>query len=471
MTWCFTFSWCLILSWNCLIISYKRGPKFGCVGTLQRLVGISEFGLVQGCIAVGICGVLYSWCLAAGRISTEGIVTDIYRIIPCRFNSEKARVRIPGSKERMISRLHFLPEILPSFANHIWGTAGRLFNQGRCYCSARQLFVIGENLLAHVKHWCRFFWVSFMTRQRHWHKQSVYIIFAKFPHKFAILMTSCSRNMQFQPNKDISNTIHYSLHSTTVQVWCSYWGSSKIYCFYKTRRFISDAKACLWTSGSSVIQNPVSEPLVHQWSKSLSLNLCFISDPKACPWPSGSSVIQKPASEPLFHQLSKSLPLTLWFICDPKACLWTSGSSVIQKPVSEPLVHQWSKSLSLNLWFVSDPKACLWTSVSSVIQKPAPDPLVHLWSKSLSLNLCFISDPKACLNLWFISDPKACLNLWFISDPKACPWPSGSSVIQKPASEPCLEVIKLCLQYVCVIYTLIGHYTVNYAYIFRFDAS
>jgi len=125
-------------------------------------------------------------------------------------------------KERMIARLHFLPEILPSFDNRIWGTAGQLFNQERCNCSARQWFVIGKNLLAHVKHCCRFFWVSFMTRQRHWHKLPIYIIFAKSPHKFAILMTSCSRNMQLQPKQDISNTIHYRLHRTAVQVRCSY---------------------------------------------------------------------------------------------------------------------------------------------------------------------------------------------------------------------------------------------------------
>jgi hypothetical protein len=45
-------------------------------------------------------------------------------------------------------------------------------------------------------------------------------------------------------------------------------------------------------------------------------------------------------------------------------------------------------------------------------------------------------------------------------------------VIQKPAFEPCLEVIKLCLQSVCVISILIGYYTrtINYVYIFRFDA-
>jgi hypothetical protein len=32
-------------------------------------------------------------------------------------------------------------------------------------------------------------------------------------------------------------------------------------------------------------------------------------------------------------------------------------------------------------------------------------------------------------------------------------------VIQKPASEPCFEVITLCLQSVCVISILIGYYT------------
>ena len=62
-----------------------------------------------------------------------------------------------------------------------------------------------------------------------------------------------------------------------------------------------------------------------------------------------SSAIQKSASEPLVHQWSKNLPLNLRFISDPKSCLWPSGSSVIQKPASDPLVHQWSKRLPLNL--------------------------------------------------------------------------------------------------------------------------
>ena len=194
MTWCFTFSWLSDTVVELFDYFLFERPEFW-----MRLDGISEFGLGQGCIAAGICVVLCSWGLAAGRISTEGIVPDIYRISPCRFNSEKARVRIPRTKERMITLLHFLPEILPSFANHIWGTAGQLFSQEKCNCSARQLFVIGENLLAYVKHCCLFFWASFMTRQRHWHKLPVYIIFVKFPHKFAILVTSCSRNTQLQP--------------------------------------------------------------------------------------------------------------------------------------------------------------------------------------------------------------------------------------------------------------------------------
>ena len=32
----------------------------------------------------------------------------------------------------MIALLHFLPEILPSFDNHIWGTAGQLFVHEKC---------------------------------------------------------------------------------------------------------------------------------------------------------------------------------------------------------------------------------------------------------------------------------------------------------------------------------------------------
>ena len=117
----------------------------------------------------------------------------------------------------MTALLHFLPEILPSFNNQIWRTASQFFRQEKCKLLCLP-FVIGENLLAHVKHCCQLFWVSFMTRQRHWHRLPVYIVFAKFPHKFAILMTACSRNMQLQPKQDISNTIHYRLHSTTVQV-------------------------------------------------------------------------------------------------------------------------------------------------------------------------------------------------------------------------------------------------------------
>jgi hypothetical protein len=32
----------------------------------------------------------------------------------------------------MIALLHFLPDVLPSFDNHIWGTAGQLFIQEKC---------------------------------------------------------------------------------------------------------------------------------------------------------------------------------------------------------------------------------------------------------------------------------------------------------------------------------------------------
>jgi len=123
----------------------------------------------------------------------------------------------------MIALLHFLPEIFSSFDNHIWGTAGQLFSQEKCKllrspidCYRREFVGPRQTLLpVLLGH-------SFMTRQRHWHKLPVYTTFAKFPHKLANLLTACSRNMQLQPKQDISNTIYYRLHSTTVQVRYSY---------------------------------------------------------------------------------------------------------------------------------------------------------------------------------------------------------------------------------------------------------
>ena len=263
---------------------YSRGPNFGCLWTLQHLDGISEFGLGQGCIAAGICVVLAAEALRRAesppkvsyQISTELILADLI-------------LKTRGLEFQEVKKewLHFHTFCL-KYCLVLITTSGELpvscSVRKSVNSSARQLFAIGENLLAHVKHCCRFFWVSFVTRQRLWHKLPVYIIFAKFPHKFANLMTACSRNMQLQPKQNISNTIHYRLHSTTAQVRCSYWVSNKILCFYKTRRFINDPKACLWPSGSSMIQKPASDPLVHQWSKSLLLTLWFISDPKACLW-------------------------------------------------------------------------------------------------------------------------------------------------------------------------------------------